>query len=67
MLPDSVIEPLKEHLLRVKRLHQEDLARGGGAVYLPYALDRKFPDATREWIWQYVFPSESSPSTRARA
>ena len=38
MLPDSVIEPLKEHLLRVKRLHQEDLAKGYGAVYLPDAL-----------------------------
>ena len=58
MLPDSVIEPLKEHLLRVKRLHQEDLAKGGGAVYLPDALDRKYPNAAREWIWQYVFPSD---------
>ncbi len=58
MLPDSVVEPLKEHLLRVKRLHQEDLARGGGAVYLPDALDRKYPNAAREWLWQYVFPSE---------
>ena len=58
MLPDSVIEPLKEQLLRVKRLHQEDLAKGGGAVYLPDALDRKFPNAAREWLWQYVFPSD---------
>ena len=58
MLPDSVIEPLKEYLLRVKRLHQEDLAKGGGAVYLPDALDRKFPNAAREWLWQYVFPSD---------
>jgi len=48
VLPDSVIEPLKEHLLRVKRLHQEDLARGGGAVYLPDALERKYPNAARE-------------------
>lgn len=58
MLPDSLIEPLKEHLQRVKRLHQEDLAKGYGAVYLPDALDRKFPNASREWIWQYVFPSD---------
>jgi len=57
-VPDSVIEPLKEHLLRVKRLHQEDLAKGYGTVYLPDALDRKYPNAAREWIWQYVFPSE---------
>lgn len=57
-MPDSVIEPLKEHLLRVRRLHQEDLAKGGGAVYLPDALDRKFPNAACEWLWQYVFPSD---------
>ena len=54
MLPDSVIEPLKEHLLRVKRLHQEDLARGGGAVDLPDASDRKFPNVAREWIWRIL-------------
>jgi len=58
MLPDSLIEPLKEHLQWVKRLHVEDLAKGCGAVYLPDALDRKFPNAAREWIWQYVFPSD---------
>ncbi len=57
MLPDSLIAPLQEHLLRVKRLHEEDLARGHGAVYLPYALERKYPNANREWIWQYVFPA----------
>ena len=57
-MPDSVVEALKEHLLRVKRLHQEDLAKGRGAVYLPDALDRKFPNVPREWLWQYVFPSE---------
>jgi integron integrase len=58
ILPDSLVEPLKEHLQRVKRLHQEDLARGYGAVYLPDALERKFPNASREWLWQYVFPSD---------
>jgi integron integrase len=58
MLPDSLVEPLREHLQRVKRLHQEDLARGYGAVYLPDALERKYPGASREWIWQYVFPSD---------
>jgi integron integrase len=58
MLPDSLVELLQEHLQRVKRLHQEDLARGFGAVYLPDALDRKYPSASREWIWQYVFPSD---------
>lgn len=58
MLPDSLIEPLREQLQRAKRLHEQDLARGCGAVYLPDALDRKYPNAAREWIWQYVFPSE---------
>ena len=57
MLPESVVEPLREHLLRVKRLHEEDLANGYGSVYLPDALERKYPNAAREWPWQYVFPS----------
>ncbi len=58
ILPESLIAPLQEHLQRVKRLHDEDLAKGYGAVYLPYALERKYPNASREWIWQYVFPSK---------
>ena len=58
MLPESLIAPLQEHLLRVKRLHEEDLAKGYGAVYLPDALERKYPNANREWAWQYVFPSQ---------
>ncbi len=57
ILPESLIEPLQEHLQCIKRLHQEDLKRGYGSVYLPYALERKYPHAHREWIWQYVFPS----------
>ena len=57
ILPATVIEPLKEHLARVKRQHQEDLARGYGAVHLPFALATKYPNAQREWAWQYVFPS----------
>ncbi len=58
MLPDSLITPLQEHLQRVKRLHEEDLARGYGAGYLPDALERKYPNANRDWLWQYVFPSD---------
>jgi integron integrase len=57
MLPDSLIAPLQDHLARVKRLHDSDLAHGYGSVNLPFALDRKYPNANREWIWQYVFPS----------
>ena len=58
MLPDSAVESLEEHLQAVKRLHQQDLEQGYGSVYLPFALERKCPNADRQWIWQYVFPSE---------
>ncbi len=57
MLPQSVPEPLRAHLEKVKVLHAHDLEEGFGEVYLPYALDRKYPDASREWGWQYVFPA----------
>jgi integron integrase len=57
VLPDSIRLSLSEHLARVRRQHDDDLAQGGGAVYLPEALARKFPNAEREWIWQYVFPA----------
>jgi len=57
MLPATLIEPLKNHLSRVKALHEEDLRQGYGAVYLPNALERKYPNAHRDWVWQYVFPS----------
>lgn len=57
MPPGSLVEPLMNHLRAVRRLHEDDLARGYGAVYLPDALDRKYPNAARERIWQYVFPS----------
>ncbi len=52
MLPESLSAPLQDHLRGVERLHEEDLAKGHGAVYLPYALERKYPNANQEWIWQ---------------
>ncbi len=58
MLSASLVAPLQEHLKRVKLLHTQDLAAGYGQVYLPYALDRKYPNANKEWGWQYVFPSD---------
>lgn len=58
MLPISLIEELKFHLEIVKRLHQQDLAQGYGSVYLPFALDRKYKSADRDWVWQFVFPSD---------
>ena len=57
MLPDSLISPLEGFLRHVKMIHDEDLALGYGSVYLPYALERKYPNAHKEWMWQYVFPA----------
>jgi len=57
ILPEAVIAPLQHHLERVKALHEADLREGFGRVPLPYALDRKYPQAGREWSWQYVFAS----------
>lgn len=59
MLPASAIEPLQAHLLRVRELHERDLADAVAPVFLPYALSRKYPGAGREWGWQCV----SSPPT----
>ena len=57
ILPSRLMEPLQRHLSRVKLLHEDDLSEGFGEVYLPYALDRKYPNAAGEWAWQYVFPA----------
>ena len=57
LLPLSLKQPLEEHLKRVQFLHTEDLAQGFGEVYLPDALERKYPSAPKEWGWQYVFPA----------
>ena len=57
MLPLSLVEPLKAHLLKVQALHQDDLSAGHGDVFMPMALDRKYPNGGKSWSWQYVFPS----------
>ncbi len=57
MLPAELAEPLRSHLARAKLLHERDLAEGYGEVELPAALERKYPNAVREWGWQYVLPS----------
>lgn len=59
VLPHSLGDPLKLHLHGVKILHTNDLLKGGGKVYLPAALSRKYPNANREWKWQYVFPAKT--------
>jgi len=58
MLPERLVTPLQEHLRHVQLLHARDLREGYGAVYLPDAFERKSTHASREWIWQYVFPAE---------
>ncbi len=57
MLPDQLKPYLLEHLERVKTTHEQDLNKGYGEVFLPFALERKYPNAAHEWGWQYVFPS----------
>lgn len=56
-LSASVIPLLENHLRKVKEWHELDLAAGHGAVYLPYALERKYPRAAKDWAWQYFFPA----------
>ena len=58
-LPDSVRDRLKTVVERVRILHVQDVAEGQGAVWLPHALSRKYPNAEREFAWQYVFPARS--------
>jgi integron integrase len=59
MLPVRICSPLREQIAHARELHRGDLANGFGAVWLPYALDRKYPGAMREWAWQYVFPADA--------
>jgi integron integrase len=56
-LPESISALLKEHIERVRTIHSQDLREGYGEVHLPYALERKYPAASREFGWQYVFPA----------
>ena len=57
LLPERLVPELRNQLHYAKGLHENDLLRGFGAVYLPHALARKYPNAAKSWIWQYVFPS----------
>jgi len=60
LLPGSLREDLSRQLEFARRQHQYDLTRGGGWVELPAALERKYPNAAREWVWQWVFPATRS-------
>jgi integron integrase len=59
MLPQSAVEELRKHLERVQLLHEADLKAGFGRVALPFALERKYPNAGLQWGWQFVFPSKT--------
>ncbi|MCK4843309.1 MAG: hypothetical protein KAT04_15725, partial [Methylococcales bacterium] len=50
---------IKEHLKKVEVIHNLDLEKGYGAVYLPDALEKKYPNANKQFGWQYVFPSRN--------
>jgi len=56
VLPQALRPQLRAHLATVKRIHKADLAAGWGAVELPDALARKYPHASTDWRWQWVFP-----------
>jgi integron integrase len=67
ILPDALIRDLQIHLKTVKEMHQQDIKEGYGETSLPYALSRKYPNAAREWMWQYVFPASvrsADPETK---
>ncbi|HXV65119.1 MAG TPA: integron integrase [Vicinamibacteria bacterium] len=69
ILPTRIQKPLWEHLKRVHRQFESDLRHGAGFVELPYALARKYPNARRDWSWQWVFPATRiyvDPATRER-
>lgn len=59
MLPKIVIPALQKQLETVKKHHSDDLTKGFGTVYLPYALAKKYPNANRDWGWQYIFAAST--------
>lgn len=66
LLPEKSIPALKQQIDKVRIIHEHDLEAGFGEVYLPYALERKYPNANTEIAWQYVFPaSERSIDPRS--
>jgi integron integrase len=57
VLPENLIAPLQQQIAKARALHLKDLSEGFGTVWLPGALDVKYPGAPRQWGWQWVFPS----------
>lgn len=58
VLPDPVAEPLRRQIEKVRIIHEEDTLKGLGEVYLPFALERKYPNAARAFGWQYLLPAD---------
>ena len=59
ILPNDIKEPLQKHLIFIRQLHENDLSKGFGRVYLPYELAKKYKNADKEFAWQYVFPAKT--------
>lgn len=64
ILPESLCELLEQQIAKVGFIHTQDLRRGFGEVWLPFALAKKYPNAGTEWKWQYIFPSTKLSPTR---
>jgi integron integrase len=67
MLPESLKAPIQDHLKKSKAIHEKDLADGWGRIQLPDAVDHKYPNAPKDWRWQWVFPQENrwvNPQTK---
>ncbi len=60
LLPPGLAQPIRQQMAVAQALHRQDLAAGLGEVYLPYAMERKYPNAPRDWAWQYLFPADST-------
>jgi integron integrase len=59
MLPESLKSPLNDHLRKIKAIHKKDLSAGWGRIFMPNALNRKYPNAPADWRWQWAFPQEN--------
>jgi integron integrase len=59
IMPEALVQPLQSHLLKVRQLHDIAARKGYAGVEIPFALERKYPQAPRQWGWQYVFPARS--------
>jgi integron integrase len=58
MIPEKIKEELAKHVASVKEIHDQDVKIGYGEVFLPDALEKKYPGAAREWVWQWMFPAQ---------